>query len=191
MRLHDAREFADVEFFGRPHLRIGVEAFGQAIERRQEIPAAQLTGERGDQRVEAALCHQRQQLIEPLEVRGAHPLRVGLEEGPHEHDAQMVGTQRGDGVEVAADGIGIPVIPAKPPIVRGRVIDAEAMAVEVEFRALIRARGAGGAGAWAHGEGSGCCAGSGQEFSSVHVGEEYWMGPEGENRRGYRLSSFR
>src|SRR5438552_18875734 len=63
---------------------------------------------------------------------GADPLGVGLENRPDEHQAEMVGAECGDRVEVAADRVGVPVVPAEPPVVGRRVIHAEAMAGEIE-----------------------------------------------------------
>ena len=89
-------------------------------------------GEYRDEGVEMALAHQRDELIEALEMGGADPFGIGLEKGPDEQDAQVVGAKCGNGIEVAANGVGIPVVPAEPPVVRRGVIDAEAMAGEVE-----------------------------------------------------------
>src|SRR6185503_11217814 len=118
------------EGLGVEHDAIGEEAIGEAVEGREEVPAAELAGEDGDECVEAALAHKGDELIEALEVRGADPCWVWLEKGPDEEDAQVVCAEGGDGVEVAADGVGIPVVPAEPPVVGRGVVDAEAVAGE-------------------------------------------------------------
>jgi hypothetical protein len=71
-------------------------------------------------------------LIKPIEMSGAYPFGIGLEEGPDEEDAQVIGAKRGDGIEIALDGVGVPVVPAEPPVVGRGVVDAEAMAGEEE-----------------------------------------------------------
>jgi hypothetical protein len=63
---------------------------------------------------------------------GADPLGVWLEEGPDQQDAKVIGAEAGDGIEVPTDGIGIPVVPAEPPVMRRRVVDAEAVAERIE-----------------------------------------------------------
>src|SRR4029078_4482084 len=110
----------------------GIEAVGEAVERRQEVPATQLTRERGHQRVRVALAHEGEELIKPIEMCRAYPLWVGLEVGPDEEHAEMIGSECGDRVEIPLDGVWIPVIPAEPPVVRGCVVHAEAMAHGIE-----------------------------------------------------------
>jgi hypothetical protein len=132
MRGKGATKLADEEGLGVEHDGIGEKSVGEAVEWREEIPAAELAGEDGNEGIELALGHERDELIEALEVRWADPFGVGLEEGPDEEDAHVVGAQSGDGIEIAADSVGVPVVPAEPPIVRGGVIDAEAVAGQVE-----------------------------------------------------------
>ena len=44
----------------------------------------------------------------------------------------MICSQSGDSVEIALDRVGVPVIPAEPPIVRRGVVHAEAVAREIK-----------------------------------------------------------
>lgn len=60
--------------------------------------------EDGHERVQTAFAHQGEQLIELLEMCCAHPLGVRLEEGPYEHEAQVIGAQGGNCIEIALNG---------------------------------------------------------------------------------------
>ena len=84
------------------------------------------------QRIEIALTHPREELIESFQMARADPLLVGLEIRPDREYPQVVGVQRGDCVQIALDRVGIPIIPAVPPVVRGRVVHTEAVAGQIE-----------------------------------------------------------
>jgi hypothetical protein len=64
------------------------ESIGETVERWQEIPAAELSGKYGHQRIQVALSHQRNQLIEPFEMGRANPFRIGLEERRYQQNAR-------------------------------------------------------------------------------------------------------
>jgi len=51
----------------------------------------------------------------------------------------MVRTERRYAIQIVPDRIGIPVVPAEPPVARGRVVYAEAMAVNEKSLASQRA----------------------------------------------------
>ena len=169
MRREGAAEFADEQGLGIEHDAIGEEAVGEAVEGRQEEPAAELSGEGGDERVKVMFGHERDELIEAFEVGRAYPFRVGLEEGPDEQDAEMIGAESSDGVEVAADGVGIPVVPAEPPVVRWGVIDAESVAREVEGTGWIRRGDRAGEAAGGCEYRGGCGGGCREKAASVHL----------------------
>src|SRR5271157_60331 len=63
-------------------------------------------------------------------MKRADPLRIGLEVGPDQQNAQMVRAQGCDGIQVSLDGVRVPRVPAKPPVLRGRVVHAKAVAVQ-------------------------------------------------------------
>jgi len=73
-------------------------------------------------------------------MRGAYPLRIGLEKRPDEHEAQVIRAERRDRIQVAPDGVGVPIVPAEPPVVGRRVVNAEAMARQVDDGARPFAR---------------------------------------------------
>ena len=97
-----------------------------------KVPATELSGEDCDERVHVALGHERQQLIQALKMESTHPFRIRLEIRPDQKQPKVIGGQRGDRIEIAPDGIGVPVVPAEPPVVRGSVVHPEAMEPGVE-----------------------------------------------------------
>jgi len=46
----------------------------------------------------------------------------------------MVRPEGGDSIEIAPDGVRVPVVPAKPPVLGWSVVHAEAVTIEVEPR---------------------------------------------------------
>src|SRR6476661_9396314 len=86
------------------------------------------------------LAHEDKKLIEPVEMRRAYPLRIGLEVGPDEQHAEVIGSECSDRIEIALDRVLIPVIPAEPPVVRGGIVHAEPMAQGIEAGRLRRFR---------------------------------------------------
>ena len=61
---------------------------------------------------------------------GADPGQVGLEVGPNQHDAQMVGSESRYRVEVSLNRIRVPLIPTEPPVTRRGVVDAESVTAQ-------------------------------------------------------------
>ena len=133
MTRYDSCQLANEQFLGCPHPGVREEGFSRLVEGRQKVPAAQLSGKDGDERIEMALGHERQQLVQALKMESAHPFRIGLEIRPDQKQPKVIGAERGDRIEIAADRIGVPVVPAEPPIVRGSVVHAEAMEPDVEL----------------------------------------------------------
>ena len=132
MRFKNASQFADEQLLGLHHHHVCEEALRLPVEARQEEPPTQLAREDRDQRIEVALAHESDELIETIEMSRADPFRVELEKRPDQQNPQVIGAQLGDGVQIPLDRVGIPVIPAEPPVPRRRVVDAETVTQRIE-----------------------------------------------------------
>ncbi len=110
------------------HVRVGehVPAVPGADPGRFEVEAGQMALEAVHGDVEPALpgrVHQRHQLLDGAR---ADQRAVGLEQRPEREHPDVVEAERGDRVEVGADGVEVEVEPVVEPAGGGRVVDAEA-----------------------------------------------------------------
>src|SRR5271166_1844430 len=128
--LPHAGQRLNVNFLRAPDCVVRIETRSSFVEWRQKEPATQLPGKRRDHCVQIALTHECEQLMQPLQMQRTHPLWIRLKVRPDQQNAQMIRAQSRDRIQVSLDRVGVPFIPAEPPILRWCIVHAKTMSIQ-------------------------------------------------------------